>query len=106
MDDLSKLAASAGRRRLIPAAAVGGLSQAIDGAGGLDGLLGKLRAGGLGDAVDSWVSTGPNQPVDPDAARRGARAGHGLTGCRRARASTSASSCRCSRRSCPRSSTC
>ena len=41
-------------------------SQAIDGAGGLDGLLGKLRAGGLGDAVDSWESTGPNQPVDPD----------------------------------------
>ena len=49
-----------------PAAAVGGLSQAIDGAGGLDGLLAKLRAGGLGDAVDSWESTGPNQPVDPD----------------------------------------
>ena len=34
--------------------------------GGLDGLLAKLRAGGLGDAVDSWESTGPNQPVDPD----------------------------------------
>ena len=65
MDDLSKLAASAGGGT-DPAAAVGGLSQAIDGAGGLDGLLAKLRAGGLGDAVDSWESTGPNQPVDPD----------------------------------------
>ena len=67
MDDLSKLAASAGAGGgADPAAAVGGLSQAIDGAGGLDGLLAKLRAGGLGDAVDSWESTGPNQAVDPD----------------------------------------
>jgi uncharacterized protein YidB (DUF937 family) len=49
-----------------PTAAVAGLDQAIQGAGGLDGLLAQLRAGGLGDAVDSWQSTGPNQPVDPD----------------------------------------
>ena len=49
-----------------PTAAVAGLDQAIQGAGGLDGLLAQLRAGGLGDAVDSWESTGPNVPVDPD----------------------------------------
>ena len=49
-----------------PSATVAGLDQAIKGAGGLDGLLAKLRAGGLGDEVDSWQSTGPNQPVDPD----------------------------------------
>ena len=49
-----------------PTATVAGLDQAIQGAGGLDGLLAQLRAGGLGDAVDSWQSTGPNQPVDPD----------------------------------------
>jgi uncharacterized protein YidB (DUF937 family) len=41
--------------------------QAVEGAGGIDGLLGKLRPGGLGDAVDSWVSTGPNQDVEPAA---------------------------------------
>lgn len=31
--------------------------------GGLSDLLGKLKAGGLGNAVGSWISTGPNQPV-------------------------------------------
>lgn len=49
-----------------PTAAVAGLDQAIQQAGGLDGILGKLRAGGLGDEVDSWVSTGTNAPVEPD----------------------------------------
>nr|WP_281414639.1 YidB family protein [Plastoroseomonas arctica] len=33
-----------------------------DGAG-LENLLGKLRQQGLGDEVDSWVSTGPNRAV-------------------------------------------
>lgn len=49
-----------------PTAALGGLTQAVQQEGGLDGLLGKLRDGGLGPQVDSWVSTGDNQPVDPD----------------------------------------
>ena len=35
--------------------------------GGLPGLLQKLQDAGLGDAVNSWVSTGANQPVSPDA---------------------------------------
>lgn len=35
--------------------------------GGLAGILGKLAQGGLGSAVDSWVSTGPNQPVTGNA---------------------------------------
>ncbi len=34
--------------------------------GGLQGLLAKLQAGGLGDAVQSWVGTGANQPVSGD----------------------------------------
>lgn len=33
--------------------------------GGLGGFLDKLRKGGLGEAADSWVSTGPNKPVEP-----------------------------------------
>jgi uncharacterized protein YidB (DUF937 family) len=49
-----------------PAAALVGLDQGIKDAGGLDELLAKLRAGGLGDTVDSWVSTAPSQTVDPD----------------------------------------
>ncbi|WP_137922624.1 YidB family protein [Hydrogenophaga sp. 2FB] len=31
--------------------------------GGLQGLLAKLQSGGLGDAVQSWIGTGENQPV-------------------------------------------
>lgn len=34
--------------------------------GGLAGLVGTLTQGGLGDAVKTWVATGPNQPVAPD----------------------------------------
>ena len=33
--------------------------------GGVDGLVATLRDGGLGGAVDSWISTGSNQPADP-----------------------------------------
>lgn len=62
MDDLSKLSTGAGGT----GDPVGGLTGAIQESGGLDGLLGKLRQGGLGSEVDSWVSTGPNQPVTPD----------------------------------------
>jgi uncharacterized protein YidB (DUF937 family) len=48
-----------------PAAAVTGVQQLIDQHGGVDGLLSKLRAGGLGGHVDSWVSNGSNEPVEP-----------------------------------------
>lgn len=34
--------------------------------GGLQGLLGRLQAGGLGDQVASWVGTGENLPVGAD----------------------------------------
>ena len=34
--------------------------------GGADGLTRKLRDGGLGTEVDSWISTGSNQSVDPE----------------------------------------
>jgi uncharacterized protein YidB (DUF937 family) len=35
----------------------------IDQHGGLGGLLEKLKASGLGNAVSSWVGPGDNQPV-------------------------------------------
>ncbi len=35
--------------------------------GGLPGLLQQLQQGGLGEAVASWISTGPNQTVSADA---------------------------------------
>jgi uncharacterized protein YidB (DUF937 family) len=47
------------------AAAASALGPALQSAGGIDGLMEKLRGGGLGGHVDSWVSPGPNEPVDP-----------------------------------------
>lgn len=34
--------------------------------GGLAGLAAKFQQGGLGDVLQSWVSTGQNQPVSGD----------------------------------------
>jgi len=33
--------------------------------GGLGELMDRFKQNGQGDAADSWVGTGPNQPVDP-----------------------------------------
>jgi uncharacterized protein YidB (DUF937 family) len=69
MDDLGKMLGSLGGGTAGSggsgdiAGALGGL---LGGEGGLEGLVGQLQAGGLGDQVQSWVGTGPNQPVDPD----------------------------------------
>jgi uncharacterized protein YidB (DUF937 family) len=35
----------------------------IGGSGGLAGLVKAFQSNGLGDIAQSWVSTGPNQPV-------------------------------------------
>ena len=34
--------------------------------GGLQGLIQKFQAAGQGNVVNSWVGTGPNQPVSGD----------------------------------------
>lgn len=68
MDDLSKLSTGLGGTSAPAAAdpaALAGLTDAIQRSGGLDGLVGKLRQGGLEHEVDSWISTGANDPVDP-----------------------------------------
>ena len=68
MDDISKLSTSlggAGDPAGADPAALAGLTGAIQQTGGLDGLVGKLREGGLEHEVDSWVSTGANEPIDP-----------------------------------------
>jgi uncharacterized protein YidB (DUF937 family) len=64
MDDLSKLSSSLGSD---PAAALNGLTGAVQDEGGLDAMVGKLNDAGMGDAVNTWVGGGPNQPVDPQA---------------------------------------
>ena len=46
---------------LLPAAA--GLIQQ---AGGIDGLVSRFKAAGLGDKIAGWISTGPNPPATAD----------------------------------------
>jgi uncharacterized protein YidB (DUF937 family) len=68
MDDLSNLSTGlggAGAPAAADPASIAGLSEAIQQAGGLDTLVGKLRQAGLENEVDSWISTGANDPVDP-----------------------------------------
>lgn len=52
---------------LDPQVLMGIVGMLMNNTGGLSGLLGKLQQGGLGDAAASWVGTGANQPVQPDA---------------------------------------
>jgi uncharacterized protein YidB (DUF937 family) len=59
------LAGAAGAVEADPSKAIQGVQDLIAQQGGVDGLLQKLRAGGLGEQVDSWVSTGENKPVEP-----------------------------------------
>lgn len=33
--------------------------------GGLGALVGTLQSAGLGNVINSWIGTGPNQPVSP-----------------------------------------
>ncbi|WP_412542400.1 YidB family protein [Longispora sp. K20-0274] len=40
------------------------LGGVLGGGGSNSGLLGQLGAAGLGDQLQSWIGTGPNQPVD------------------------------------------
>ena len=50
-------------------AVIGMLGQgggAAGGLGGLGGLVEKFTQGGMGDVVNSWVSSGQNLPVSPD----------------------------------------
>lgn len=37
--------------------------------GGLEGLTKQFHEKGLGGMVNSWISTGPNDPVSPDQVR-------------------------------------
>lgn len=43
------------------------LSSSGGSGGGLGDILGSLQNGGLGDAVSSWLGSGDNQSVSPDA---------------------------------------
>ena len=59
MDDVSKTLGGDG------GGIVGAISGLVGGEGGLQGLVGTLSDGGLGDIVGSWVGAGPNKAVEP-----------------------------------------
>lgn len=59
--------APAGAGGLDPQMIMGIVALLMNQSGGLSGILSKLQQGGLGDAAASWVGTGANQPVSPDA---------------------------------------
>jgi uncharacterized protein YidB (DUF937 family) len=48
-----------------PARITAAVTELFQSKGGVDGLIATLRNGGLGGVVDSWISTGSNQPADP-----------------------------------------
>jgi uncharacterized protein YidB (DUF937 family) len=58
-----------GKRDAGPSASTGAQPTSDQGTGGLlgglGGLLDKLQKGGLGNAINSWIGTGQNQPVSP-----------------------------------------
>ncbi len=37
--------------------------------GGLQGVVSEFEKNGLGPTIQSWVGTGPNQPISPDQVR-------------------------------------
>ncbi len=45
---------------------MGALESIMDQKGGISGLVGALKGGGLGDAVQSWMGKGDNVPVTGD----------------------------------------
>ena len=65
MDFSNLLSGLGGAEGADPARLIAGVQEVFATQGGVDGLLQKLRAGGLGHHVDSWVSTGANEPVEP-----------------------------------------
>lgn len=44
----------------------GGQQQQPQAPGGLGGLLQRFQHAGMGDVANSWVGSGPNQPVSPN----------------------------------------
>lgn len=45
---------------------MGALSGLVASAGGIEGIMSKLQASGLGGKLDSWVGTGQNEAISAD----------------------------------------
>jgi len=51
---------------IVGAGMVSVVSGIIEKNGGLQGVVSEFEKNGLGATVQSWVGTGPNQPISPD----------------------------------------
>ena len=51
---------------IVGAGMVSVVSGIIEKHGGLQGVVNEFEKNGLGATVNSWVGTGPNQPISPD----------------------------------------
>ena len=55
---------------IVGAGLVSIVSDVLEKHGGVQGVVSQFEKNGLGATVQSWVGTGPNQPVSPDDVRR------------------------------------
>ena len=55
---------------IVGAGMVSVVNNLLEQQGGLPGLIDKFQQQGLGETVNSWVSTGHNKPISPDEVQR------------------------------------
>jgi uncharacterized protein YidB (DUF937 family) len=55
---------------VVGAGMVSVINNLVEQQGGLQGLINKFQQQGLGETVNSWVSTGPNKAISPDDVHR------------------------------------
>src|SRR3981189_757933 len=55
---------------IVGAGMVSVVNGVIEKHGGLQGVVSEFERNGLGATVQSWVGTGPNQPISPDEVHR------------------------------------
>jgi len=51
---------------IVGASMVSVVNSILEQHGGLQGVVSEFERNGLGTTVQSWVGTGPNQPISPD----------------------------------------
>ena len=55
---------------IVGAGMVSVVNNLVEQQGGLQALINKFQQQGLGETVNSWVSTGPNKPISADDVHR------------------------------------
>ena len=64
MDTIAEVANSLAGEKGIDQKTISGVLDLIKGSGGLKGLVDTFVKSGLGDVIESWVSTGKNRPIN------------------------------------------